>query len=141
MQSTVNSYILWLWNMLMYAFPSLLMPWHLASLYDSLNSSFMPPGNHENLQSCPFPPLHRWEALHLSVVHGEKSTSTVKAIHSSVLPYLLDLLVISSVYNRVMMPWIVTHFPTTTFVFHVQFPLSEMPFSIWPILSHSSDSS
>lgn len=39
-------------------------------------------------------------ALRLPAVHGEKSTSTVKAIHNSALPYLLGLLLIPSVHNR-----------------------------------------
>lgn len=72
----------------------LLMPSHLAC--ESKKSSSLLPGRHEHLQSFSV----SWGLLYLSVVDGKKSTSTVKAISNSVLPYRLGLLVISPGYNH-----------------------------------------
>lgn len=80
-------------------------------------SSSLPPGSHKNLRSCSFLLLLSWGALHLSAVHGKKSSSTVKAIHSSDLRYFLGFLTMSSVYNCLQAKLTVLRLHKLSFIF------------------------
>lgn len=117
-------------------FPFLLVLRHLASKCESEKSRSLLPGSRKNLQSCCFPPLFSWRVLYFSVVHGNKATFRVKAIHSFLsLTFACDPPVFHC-WQAKLIVILIHNFSfifITSYFFHIQFPVPEMPFPIWQI--------
>lgn len=137
--------VLWLWNIYIF-FPSLLMLRHLASKCESEKSNSLLPGSHKNLQSCSFPIMFfsspaqlrntlffscPWEQVY---INSQKLVTIWSFLTSWV---YLHLPVFNSPQAKLTALWLheLSLIFITSYFFHIQFPVPEMPFPIWQISS------